>query len=57
MKKEQLKGMCNMLLIRCQQVFDTAADMKMLDEDWFIEWQDKLNEISVAYYKKENPVG
>lgn len=57
MTKEQLKGICEVLLSKCDQAFKEAEKMKMLDDDWFIEWQDKLNEISIAYYKKENPNG
>lgn len=53
MNEKQLMQMCEMLALKCKQTFELAKEMKMLDEQWFLDWQDVLNEISHAYYGRE----
>ena len=46
-KQDELKEKAQSVLESVIDVFNECANYDFVDEQWFIDWQDALNEISV----------
>ena len=46
------KELANQALFNCSVINTLAKELKQTNEQWFLDWQDKLNEISVADLSK-----
>lgn len=42
-----LKGICKEHMIQAQIIYDDCKEEGLTNEQWFLDWQDALNEISV----------
>ena len=51
--KDQLQSSANFLLILIREYINIVEELELTNEQWFIDWEDKMNRLTVEDHNKQ----